>query len=501
LRKALKVFAGLPFDAVTARPPAHSGAAGRAGQMEFFPMTVINTNTAAMRATNASTSANKMLSTSMERLSTGKRINSAKDDAAGLAIANRMASQTKSMAMAVRNANDGISLAQTAEGALGEVTNMLTRMKELSTQSANGTLKDSDRSALQSEMSQLTQEISNVAKTTSFNGVNLLDGSANAVKLQTGINADQTISMALTDTRTSSLGLTAQVKGTTVTATAITAGTVSVNGQDIGAITAANKDASKIAAAVNATTANSGVVATAKNTVTATLDPTKLVAGKKLTVGTTEVTLTAAESDATSVAARINATLNGVTGNQITASADKDGKLVLSSKDGSNIALTNTDAMITTATTAENATVITGSATAAATAIGAVTLEDMSGSGITIAGAGAADAGLTAGKTAGTVSIATQAGASAAMAVIDGALDKISAARGTMGAAQNRLESTVNNLTTTATNLSDAKSRIEDADFSTETTALAKAQILNQASTAMLAQANQSQQGVMKLLG
>ncbi len=464
-------------------------------------MTVINTNTAAMRATNASTSANKMLSTSMERLSTGKRINSAKDDAAGLAIANRMASQTKSMAMAVRNANDGISLAQTAEGALGEVTNMLTRMKELSTQSANGTLKDSDRSALQSELSQLTQEISNVSKTTSFNGVNLLDGSADAVKLQTGINSDQTISMKLTDTRTSSLGLTASVQGGAINTTAIASNDVKINGQDLGIIATGDKDAAKIAAAVNATTANSGVVATAKNTVTATLDPTKLVAGKKLTVGTTEVTLTAAESDATSVAARINATLNGVTGNQITASADKDGKLVLSSKDGSNIAITNTDATIVSASSPQNATLIAASATTAVTAVGAVALEDMSGSGINITGTDPTKAGFTAGKTAGTVSIATQAGASAAMAVIDKALDTVSASRGDLGAAQNRLESTVNNLTTTATNLSDAKSRIEDADFSTETTALAKAQILNQASTAMLAQANQSQQGVMKLLG
>lgn len=458
-------------------------------------MTVINTNTSAMRATNASTQASKALSTSMERLSTGKRINSAKDDAAGLAIANRMASQTKSMAMAVRNANDGISLAQTAEGAMGEVTNMLTRMKELSTQSANGTLKDSDRTALQSEMTQLTQEISNVAKTTSFNGVNLLDGSAADVKLQTGINADQTISMQLTDTRTSSLGLTASKQGTVPTA-ALGATDLTINGAAIGSTTKA--DAAELAAAINLKTNDSGVVATAKNTVSATVDTTKLVKDNTLKIGGTTVTLTNAEKDVTSLAARINQTLNG-TGSQITASADKSGKLVLTSKDGSNIAIDDTSKNIfSAATDNQNATL---DVTVAASAVGAVSLEDMSGTGINIAGDTPTKAGFTAGKTAGTVSIATQAGASAAMAVIDSALDKISSARGTMGAAQNRLESTVNNLTTTATNLSDAKSRIEDADFSTETTALAKAQILGQASTAMLAQANQSQQGVMKLLG
>ncbi|VXC74024.1 Flagellin [Sphingomonas sp. 8AM] len=458
-------------------------------------MTVINTNTSAMRATNASTMASKALSTSMERLSTGKRINSAKDDAAGLAIANRMASQTKSMAMAVRNANDGISLAQTAEGAMGEVTNMLTRMKELSTQSANGTLKDSDRTALQSEMTQLTQEISNVAKTTSFNGVNLLDGSADNVKLQTGINADQTIDMKLTDTRTSSLGLTASKQGVVPTG-ALGSGDLKINGATIGSTTAG--DAAQIAAAINVKTNDSGVVATAKNTVSAVVDTSKLVKDNTLKIDGTTVTLTNAEKDVTSLAARINQTLNG-TGSQVTASADKSGNLVLTSKDGSNIAIDDSvKSIFTSATDNQNAAI---TLTGAATAVGAVSLEDMSGTGINIDGTTPANAGFTAGKTAGTVSIATQAGASAAMAVIDNALDKISSARGTMGAAQNRLESTVNNLTTTATNLSDAKSRIEDADFSTETTALAKAQILGQASTAMLAQANQSQQGVMKLLG
>lgn len=457
-------------------------------------MTVINTNISSLRAANASISAGKSLAISMERLSTGKRINSAKDDAAGLAIATRMASQTKSMAMAVRNANDGISLAQTAEGALSEVTNMLTRMKELSTQSASGTLKDSDRTALQAEMTQLTSEISNVSKTTSFNGVSLLDGSTSAVKLQTGINASETISMKLADTRTSSLGLTASVQGVATTA-ALADNDLTINGQNIGAV--ASRDASAFAAAINSKTLDSGVVATAKNSVTATLGT--LTSGKKLSIGGTEITTTAAETDAASLAAKINSTL-GSTSN-ITASADKDGKLVLNSKDGSNIQITNTDSLITTAMDNQNTAVTFDTTSKIGTGIGAVALEDMSGAGITIGGTTPGKAGFTAGKTAGTVSIATQTGASAAMSVIDAALDKVSAARGNLGATQNRLESTVNNLTTTSTNLSDAKSRIEDTDFSTETTALAKAQILSQASTAMLSQANQSAQGVLKLLG
>ena len=461
-------------------------------------MTVINTNTSAMRATNASVQAGRSLATSMERLSTGKRINSAKDDAAGLAIANRMASQTKSMAMAVRNANDGISLAQTAEGAMGEVTNMLTRMKELATQSANGTLKDSDRTALQAEMTQLTAEIGNVAKTTSFNGVNLLDGSTDSVKLQTGINADQTIGMKLTDTRASTLGLTAQQKGAVVGATAMVANAIVVNGQNVGA--AATADAKDVAAAINAVSASSGVTATAKNKVSATVS--NFADGNTLTIGSTTVTMTKAEKDTASVAAKINNTLGS--SSNIQASVDDTGKLVLTAKDGGNISVTDTNSMLSNGT---DVTGTAGTVTFATTAVvtrGQVTLEGDGGSPVTVAagtGAGGlAASGLSAGS-ASAISIASQTGASAAMAVIDTALDKVSAARGTMGAAQNRLESTVNNLTTTATNLSDAKSRIEDADFSTETTALAKAQILGQASTAMLAQANQSQQGVMKLLG
>ena len=470
-------------------------------------MTVIATNTSAMRAANASMSASSALSTAMERLSTGKRINSAKDDAAGLAISNRMASQVRSMAMAVRNANDGMSLAQTAEGALGEITSMLTRMKELATNSATGTLKDSDRTALQSEMTQLTSEINNISKTTTFNGVSLLDGSQKSVKLQTGINSGETIGMSMIDTRAGTLGLTAQVTSLAVNATNFAAPgaggpNITVNGQDIGAVAATAKDASAIAALVNATTAASGVTATAKNSVTATIGTVSN--NDVLTIGNgttnTAITMTGAEKDVNSVAAKINSVLRTVTGNQITASADSSGKLVLTSGDGSNISFANTTGtVITAAKDSLGTTDLTPTGTTASVGRGTVTLEGNGGTGVTIGGADPAKAGFSA-VNVSAVSISSQAGASAAMAVFDAALDKISSGRGDLGAVQNRLQSTVNNLTTTSTNLSDAKSRIEDADFSAESTALAKAQILSQASTAMLAQANQSQQSVLKLL-
>ncbi|USU03539.1 flagellin FliC [Sphingomonadaceae bacterium OTU29MARTA1] len=280
-------------------------------------MTVIGTNIASLRASNASTSANMALQTSMERLSTGKRINSAKDDAAGMAISSNMTAQVRGMNQAIRNANDGISLAQTAEGALGEVNNMLQRVRELAVQSASGTYSTDDRTNLNAEVTQLRTQMNDILTNTKFNGVPVFDfvagtaaTSSAKVTIQTGAGASDTVDLQKA-----------------------------------------------------------------------------FVSMDNITNGTTEP--------------------------------------------------------LDVSTTTKSTTTL--------------------------------------GK-------------------VDAAIKDINTARATLGAGQNRLQSVVNNLTTNVTNLSDARSRIEDTDFSTETTALAKAQILSQASTAMLAQANQSQQGVLKLL-
>lgn len=274
-------------------------------------MSVINTNIGAIKAANASNSANKMLGSAMERLATGKRINSAKDDAAGLAIASSMTAQIRGMSQGIRNANDGISLAQTADGALSEVTNMLQRVRELSVQSASGTYQDAtDRTYMQNEVDQLTAQIDQVITNTKFNGVTLFDGSTAAITVQTGANASDTVDLNMTDL--------------------------------------------------------------------------------------------------TSLAAS--------------------------------------------------------------------------------------------GGAAGSYDVSTATAANAVLTTLDTELDSISSARAGLGAGQNRLESVVNNLTSNVTNLSDARSRIEDSDYSAETTSMAKAQILSQASTAMIAQANQSQQNVLSLL-
>jgi flagellin len=275
-----------------------------------------------MRSASAANKAEMSLAMSLERLSTGKRINSAKDDAAGLAIASKMTSQIKGMTVAMRNANDGIALAQTADSALGEISNLVQRLRELAVQTANGTVSDTDRESTQAEASQLIAQIDDIANNTSFNGVKLTDGSQASIVIQSGASAGQTITISLTDANSAILNLTDE------------------------------------------------------------------------------------------------------------------------------------------------------------------------------SAAGAADGVVTA---AG-ISLETQANATNALTKLDTALDTINASRANLGAVQNRLESVVTNLQSTMTNLTEARSRIEDVDFSAETTALAKAQILSQASTAMLAQANQSQQGVLKLI-
>lgn len=269
-------------------------------------MTVINTNVSALRAQNSSRIASHMQGQAMDRLSSGKRINSAKDDAAGLAIATRMDAKVRGLSQAIRNSNDGISLAQTAEGALQETSNLLVRMRELAVQAANGTSSASDRTALQAEVTQLISQIGDIATRTDFNGTVLLDGTA-SLNIQTGVDTGQTVAIAIGNMQAAGLGVA-------------------------------------------------------------------------------------------------------------------------------------------------------------------------------------------------TVDISTAAGASSALALADTAINTVATQRANLGAAQNRLESNVNNLTSTVTNLAEAKSRIEDADYSVETTKLASAQILAQASTAMLAQANQSQQGVLNLL-
>jgi flagellin len=544
-------------------------------------MTVINTNISALRAQSGAAAAESSLSKAMERLSTGKRINSAKDDAAGLAISQRMTANIRGMAVAIRNANDGISMAQTAEGALGEVTNILQRIRELTVQSANGTFSAQDRSSLQAETNQLLAEVNNISKTANFNGLKLLDGSVTDLKLQTGVNAGDQVGISMVNVSSNALGLTSGgapgqiTTGRVGAVSGLAVGDVTFNGVNaLGSVPTADT-AEALAAAINENSDKTGVKATASNNVTSAKITAESFAVGDITIGGVSVGAAASVEELVSninrndfgVTATLNSdktiTLSNTTGEAITVGGTAAGGFTagtyqgfvsLQSSDGSDIKVVGTNSTAATAIAdvqlmglnvaadgvsfsggavsgsalAADALVINGveigaSATASAAdkaaAINAASdntgveatvsgtsliLTSTNGGGVRVEGAGAADIGFVAqGGTANmtsTLDISSQEAAVAALTVLDKAIDSIVSSRGDLGALQNRLESTVSNLTTTSTNLTEARSRIEDADFSAESTNLARSQVLSQAATAMLAQANQTQQNVLSLL-
>jgi len=475
-----------------------------------------------------------MLNQSLERLSSGLRINSAKDDAAGLAISSRMDSQIRGLNQAARNANDGISLAQTAEGAVQETTNILQRIRELSIQSANDSNSASDRAALQSEVSQLQAELNRIADQTTFNNKNLLDGSFAAQKFHIGTEADQTISVSIGSARATAMGAQ-QIAGTDTqdhvgtalaaiaTATTITNGvaddTLTVAGE-LGSSTAtvtAADSAADIASAINGISGDTGVSATASNSV----DITSVV------TGTISFSLTAEQSGTVvGSAASISAVITDADDltalrDAINAEVAKTGISAELSTSGSSITLSNTDGSdIVIEGVSDN----DGADTAAVMDVGGVTLEDeevtdaaldsiivggkvaLSGSSsFTVTAAANTDV-MVAASTGSTlnsvadVDISTQSGANGALDVIDEALSFISSIRSDLGAVQNRFESTISNLQSVSENVSAARSRVMDADFAAETANLTKAQVMQQAGVAMLAQANMMPQTVLSLL-
>lgn len=460
---------------------------------------VISTNVMSLNAQRNLNTSGSGLATALQRLSSGMRINSAKDDAAGLAISNRMTAQIRGLNQAGRNANDGISLAQTAEGAMGTITNNLQRIRELSIQSANATNSASDRAALQTEASQLIAEIDRVASITSFNNVNLLDGTFTSQQFQVGANANQTISLSsISSARTSDLG---QSLGSTATGTAVTtalgAGDLLINGTDVGV---ANLDAKDMATAINSISGSTNVSAQA-NALTvagAAMTPAALtgtITINGVTTGSVTTTTNGTASRALVVDA-VNA-ISAATGvTAVDTGADATG-VQLVSADGRSI-----DPSLTT---------LTAAATGIATTLthSTITLTGTGADGINLTGAAEASAGFTdsqavaaslGGTAVSNVDISSVAGANTAIASMDAALDTINSSRATLGAIQSRFESVVSNLAVTSENLSSARSRIQDADFAAETAAMTKGQILQQAGVSILSQANSQPQLVLSLL-
>ncbi|MEG2281541.1 MAG: flagellin, partial [Comamonas sp.] len=412
----------------------------------------INTNVVSINAQRNLGLSGNTLGTSMQRLSSGLRVNSAKDDAAGLAIAERMNTQTRGLTVAARNANDGISLAQTAEGALGKVGDMLQRMRDLAVQSSNATNSKSDREALQAELSQLRGEVDRVAKTTTFNGSKLLEGSFTGGVFQVGANAGDNITVgALSDVRADKLGTSVYGSG------AIAATDVSTTLFDVGTAT------SMTAVDTSITITGAGGAGTAQ-TVTIKADANMT---SEQALGKVVEAINSKTAD-TGVTAFIEKDAAGASQIQFRATAEKTGEA------DANVAISWEK--FTAGTT---------------TSVGTGDLVDVGD---------VADIAAGAEKGIDKIDISTQSGAWEALQRIDKSIDQVSSARAQLGAIQTRFEKSIENIDIQNENITAARGRIIDADFASETANLSRSQILQQAGTAMVAQANQLPQQVLSLL-
>ena len=471
---------------------------------------VINTNVASLNAQRSLLKSQQSLATSFQRLSTGLRINSAKDDAAGLAISSRFTAQVRGLNQAVRNANDGISLAQTTEAALNEVGSSIQRLRELAVQSANDTNSVSDRQALQAEADQLVAEIDRIATQTTFNGKTLLDGSFSGQSFQIGANQGDTLSFDIAGARSANLGAVAEQStgASGATTNALASGELTIGGVAVGAAQAsddtasfASNSASAIAkaAAINAVAAETNVVAEVEGTsntgggaVTANTASAGSVVINGVDIGALD--LSASDSDS-ALRNAVNA-VSSQTG--VMASIDSSsGALVLSAEDGRNITAT---------LSAEGAAATGYDAAGTATAVGDIELR--SDDAFVIGGGTPGNAGFSAGNVAvntatnlTTLDLGTRQGAVAAIETLDDALRQVNGQQANLGAQLSRFESVVGSLTAVSENLSAARSRIQDADFAAETAQFSRNQILQQASVSILAQANVSTQVALSLLG
>ena len=463
----------------------------------------INTNLASLTAQNNQSMSANALQTAITRLSSGLRINSAADDAAGLAISDRMTAQINGLNQAAQNANDGISLAQTADGALSSVSDNLQRIRELAVQSANATNSSSDRASLQLEVSQLQQEIDRVATQTQFNGTNLLDGSFTAKAFQVGANAGQTITVAsIASARSSALGqyqgysLTNQSIGgasNVAVATSVTIGGVATS---LGTIAT---DAKAIASAITASGVP-GLTATANATSVAagTSAITGIAGASTITVNGLAISVTNSTNAATNRANTV-AALNAQSAATGVVATDTGTGVSLAAADGRNIVVAFAAGGSTGATVADYG--LAAAATTGATInVGYSAPSGVTGNVVFAGAFGNTTAIAATGTAVSGVDVSTVAGANAALSSIDAALATIDSTRASLGAIQNRFTSTVSNLQNSSQNASAARSRIEDANFAAETANLSRAQVLQQAGTAMVAQANQMPQQVLKLL-
>lgn len=478
----------------------------------------VQTNTTSLNAQRNLGQSGMDLSTSMQRLSSGLRINSAKDDAAGLQISNRLTSQISGLNVAARNAGDGISLAQTAEGALQESTNILHRMRDLSIQAANGSNTSEDRDAIQEEVTQLQQEISRIAETTTFGDRQLLDGTFGTESFQVGAKSFETINMGLAAFGSSDIGsFQTDIAGNDADGYGSVGAANSVNGtleivSSDGTATGLGEvgaSARELAASIN--TSDSSADGDARTGVS-------LSVATFTTAGSLSFALTGSNGDPIQVSAAVSADdpeplaneINRISGKTGITADVVDGEVVLTSERGDDIGIsdfTSANTVTMTAMTYEGEkrtdTFDLNTANPAGVATGVVRLSSplnytVTGSDVSVSALATTSAEL---DSIDSIDVSTSLGAQLSIEVIDSALSFIDSNRAMMGAIQNRLESTISNLTNVVENNSAARSRIRDTDFAVETANLTKNQILQQAGTSILSQANQIPQAAVQLLG
>lgn len=494
----------------------------------------VNTNVASLNTQRNLNSSSKGLDTSLQRLSTGFRINSAKDDAAGLQIANRLTSQINGLNVATRNANDGISLAQTAEGALQQSTGILQRMRDLALQAANGSNGAQERAALQGEVAQLQQEMNRIADTTSFGGRKILDGTFGSQSFQVGANAYETINVSIGSSDASRIGIN-RYDSSGIAATSSSGGFAALSSGDqgyqgtsgtiVGKLGTANFtyntasggaiSARDIASSINKVSDSTGVTANARNlsqmsgVSSGTVSFTLYGANDKAGTG---VSISANVADASELSSLADA-INKETGTTGIAAKASGGTLELISDRGESIVIENyTDSAGASGSAAlfafgfdydDGGEVATSGSLSAggARTDGGVQIEAADAFSVTGIDATFGTAGFSELNSVASIDISTTAGAQSALGIVNGAISNIDSQRAQLGAVQNRFENTISNLQNISENASAARSRIRDTDYAAETSELTKNQILQQAGTAILAQANQLPQAVLSLLG
>ena len=522
---------------------------------------VLNTNMPSINTQRKLSKAQSALDKSLERLSSGLRINTARDDAAGLAISERMTAQVRGLTVATRNANDGVSMAQTAEGALAEMGDILQRIRELAVQSANATNSAGDRKSLNDEVNQLVAELNRFANTTEFNGMKLLNGDDPVSAFHVGANSNQTIVATTTDFRTSKYG-SYQIGNATVTSSTAGAGKgVSISNAVAGTNAVANSSIQVTGAAVsvggtmtlngpNASGSVSLSVSDSAADIASKINSQDLTGIKAtartetmigfttgdytIEISTTNATSNSANTETATISFSVFGTPNiGSSAEALTDAVNafneqssktgitaklNDAKtgIILENDEGKNINITlknpaNTIYMGNQSSGVSAA--IGASGTATFTAAGQVTLDSARSYSVTLAASMNIQAGVLSGGSMGagtygstlqrvdSLDITTIKGANDAIHICDSAIDAVNAQRAKYGALQNRFEHTISNLQTSHENVSAARSRIQDADYAAETAALSRNQVLQQAATSMLTQANNLPQNILTLLG